>query len=55
MMKNIMLATVLTAVLSCGAAYAADKPNIVVIWGDDIGWYNISAYNMAVLFPSAGK
>ena len=25
--------------------FAADKPNILVIWGDDIGWFNISAYN----------
>jgi len=24
---------------------AQDKPNILVIWGDDIGWFNISAYN----------
>jgi arylsulfatase A-like enzyme len=23
----------------------ADKPNILIIWGDDIGWFNISAYN----------
>ncbi|MGH3039030.1 MAG: arylsulfatase [Gaiellaceae bacterium] len=22
-----------------------DKPNILVIWGDDIGWFNIGAYN----------
>jgi arylsulfatase len=22
------------------------KPNIVVIWGDDVGWYNISGYNL---------
>ncbi len=30
------------------AAPAADKgkPNIVIIWGDDVGWYNISAYNL---------
>ncbi len=28
---------------------AQDKPNIVVIWGDDIGWYNISAYNLGVM------
>ena len=27
----------------------SDKPNIVVIWGDDIGWYNISAYNLGVM------
>ena len=24
---------------------ASKKPNILVIWGDDIGWYNVSAYN----------
>jgi arylsulfatase A-like enzyme len=22
------------------------KPNILVIWGDDIGWENVSAYGM---------
>ena len=26
-------------------AQASEKPNILVIWGDDIGWLNISAYN----------
>jgi arylsulfatase len=26
-------------------ALAADKPNVLVIFGDDIGWFNISAYN----------
>jgi hypothetical protein len=35
--------------LFAGAAYAADKPNILVIWGDDIGHDNISAYNRAML------
>jgi arylsulfatase A-like enzyme len=25
------------------------KPNILIIWGDDIGWYNVSAYNMGVM------
>jgi arylsulfatase len=29
-----------------GPAVAQDKPNILIIWGDDIGPYNISAYNM---------
>ena len=28
---------------------AQDKPNIVVIWGDDIGWSNISAYNHGMM------
>jgi len=31
------------------ASAQAKKPNIVVIWGDDIGWYNISAYNLGVM------
>lgn len=34
------------ALLATGAAWSADKPNILIIWGDDIGPYNISAYNM---------
>ncbi|EAR56238.1 arylsulfatase [Photobacterium sp. SKA34] len=28
---------------------AADKPNIVVIFGDDIGWQNVSAYGMGTM------
>ena len=28
---------------------AAKLPNILVIWGDDIGWWNISAYNHGVM------
>jgi hypothetical protein len=25
------------------------KPNILVIFGDDIGWFNVSAYNMGMM------
>ena len=32
-----------------GAAAAQDKPNILVIWGDDIGQSNISAYTMGLV------
>jgi arylsulfatase A-like enzyme len=31
------------------AQTAAKKPNILVIWGDDIGGFNISAYNQGVM------
>ncbi|MFT5730525.1 MAG: arylsulfatase A-like enzyme [Desulforhopalus sp.] len=31
------------------SAFAAEKPNIVVIWGDDIGRSNISAYTMGMM------
>ena len=28
---------------------AAKKPNILIIWGDDIGGFNISAYNLGMM------
>ncbi len=43
-----LLATVAILTLSASAA-AQDRPNILVIWGDDIGWFNISAYNMGMM------
>ena len=37
-------------VFSAGLAAAQDaKPNILVIWGDDIGGFNISAYNNGMM------
>ena len=30
-------------------ASAQDKPNILVIWGDDVGVHNISAYNHGIM------
>jgi arylsulfatase len=36
--------------ISCATASAqTKKPNILVIWGDDIGWSNVSAYNMGMM------
>jgi arylsulfatase len=32
-----------------GAKPAGTKPNILVIMGDDIGWFNISAYNQGMM------
>ena len=28
---------------------ASGKPNILIIWGDDIGWFNISAHNRGMM------
>ncbi len=35
--------------LAAGFAHAQDRPNILVIWGDDIGRSNISAYTMGMV------
>src|SRR5262249_1837653 len=48
--KLIHWATLLAAFVTV-AAQAADKkiPNILIIWGDDIGYWNISAYNQGMM------
>ena len=34
----------------CGSAFGqSNKPNILVIWGDDIGYWNVSAYNQGMM------
>ncbi len=30
-------------------AAQAKRPNILIIWGDDVGWFNISAYNHGIM------
>jgi len=46
---NLAAATLLCAVVTATANAATEKPNILVIWGDDIGWSNISAYNLGMM------
>ena len=45
MKKAILLLTILLSV----SILAQDKPNILVIWGDDIGQSNISAYTFGLV------
>ncbi len=40
---------VLAGLLASSQAFAQDKPNILVIWGDDIGITNISAYTFGLV------
>ena len=42
-------ALVTTAPSQAQAQAQAKKPNILIIWGDDIGWFNVSAYNHGVM------
>ena len=43
----VLVALIATGSLPAGAAQS--RPNILVIWGDDIGVHNISAYNLGVM------
>ncbi len=46
-LKGPILAVVMTVI---GAPmWAQDRPNILIIWGDDIGQFNVSAYNRGMM------
>jgi arylsulfatase A-like enzyme len=47
---SLLLGSLSALVLIAGPAVAqSKKPNIVVIWGDDIGYWNVSAYNLGMM------
>ncbi|MBS1176191.1 MAG: arylsulfatase [Proteobacteria bacterium] len=47
---RLCAAVVMGLALCAGAmAQTAKKPNILVIWGDDIGQFNVGAYNMGMM------
>ncbi|MDG9925686.1 MULTISPECIES: arylsulfatase [unclassified Pseudomonas] len=52
-MKRTILALAAVAAIGAGGPTQVlaqtEKPNIVVIWGDDIGVHNVSAYNLGVM------
>ncbi len=45
--RPLFLAVLMTSVAT--PVVAQDRPNILVIWGDDVGWSNIGAYNMGMM------
>jgi arylsulfatase A-like enzyme len=48
-MKHIVCAALCGLLAIATQAAAAEKPNIVVIWGDDIGLTNLSVYSRGVM------
>ena len=50
MKKTILALSVAAGLAAASSVAAANKqPNILVIWGDDIGWQNVSAYGMGTM------
>ena len=47
--KGAAAASGVAAATGAAPAAAARKPNILVVWGDDIGGFNLSAYNMGMM------
>jgi arylsulfatase A-like enzyme len=49
-LKNGLIAVAISLVATISyTASAADRPNILVMWGDDIGLYNISFWNRGLM------
>ena len=40
---------IILSVIFTGSALAQDKPNMLIIWGDDIGFWNLSTNNMGMM------
>ncbi|MFT5140815.1 MAG: arylsulfatase A-like enzyme [Rhodothermales bacterium] len=49
MKHTVRVLFALVFLLASASSMAAKKPNILVIWGDDIGWFNVSAYNQGMM------
>src|SRR5262245_58164094 len=54
-MKNALqekihcIMVIMLVLITGNNSFAQKKPNIVIIWGDDVGYWNISAYNQGMM------
>ncbi|MGB5357347.1 MAG: arylsulfatase [Eudoraea sp.] len=48
-MKRTIIAFSALLLFTIGSIAQTKKPNILVIWGDDIGQFNVSTYNMGMM------
>ncbi|NRB74886.1 MAG: hypothetical protein HRU46_11060 [Verrucomicrobiales bacterium] len=39
----------LIACFTASSLHSQEKPNIIVIWGDDIGYWNLSPYKLGMM------
>ena len=46
---SCLVALLLTLCLAAPAIFAAEKPNILVIWADDVGYWNVSHNNRGMM------
>jgi arylsulfatase len=46
---SLYLAAAILVSLALTAQAQQEKPNIVILWGDDVGYWNISAYNQGMM------
>ena len=47
--KSTMALAMAAGALMSTQALAQKQPNVLILWGDDIGQFNISAYNMGMM------
>ena len=47
--KLLMALGITVATVVVPTQLMAKKPNILAIWGDDVGWFNVSAYNRGMM------
>lgn len=45
----VLIMWFMATLMSAIDTHAADKPNILVLWGDDVGWSNLGCYNHGVM------
>ncbi|HEY8153775.1 MAG TPA: arylsulfatase [Myxococcota bacterium] len=47
--RPILVGILIALAWAAGPAAAQSKPNIVVIMGDDVGWFNVGAYHRGIM------
>jgi hypothetical protein len=48
-LAQITVVALIATAATGSAQTVGKKPNILIIWGDDIGYWNISAYNQGMM------